>query len=216
MLDEKTAPTTIHRITTVAGDARRQHRGVAGCPRRHEAVELDVCAGCPYLRAPVPDPSGGARRMLCVVDRDADPVEAAPGTVGALMSRDVICVKPDVPLEDLVPIFLERRMGGLPVVDDEDKPIGVVSKSDVVKAYAEGRLRRGELDSFDPTMAEAPRAVTAADVMSPIGCVLREEEPIARAAEVFAAAGIHRAPVISAAGRIVGVITTFDLLRAIP
>ena len=51
--------------------------------------------------------------------------------------------------------------------------------------------------------------------MSDVVFTLREHESIARAAELFAAKHVHRAPVIGGDGKVVGVLTSFDIVRAL-
>ena len=78
-----------------------------------------------------------------------------------------------------------------------------------------GRFQGNLLDSFDADDAASRTPVTAGEIMSPALVTLREQEPISRAAELFAAERMHRAPVVAADGKLVGVLTSFDLVRSI-
>jgi CBS domain-containing protein len=157
----------------------------------------------------------GDRQMLCAVER-AERVRAEPGTVGSLMRRDVLCVRPNVDIDDIVLLFIERSVGGVPVVDDDGVPVGMISKTDLVAAYAPRRAQGAHLDSFDvDDVVAAPEPISAQDVMSKVVFTLREDDSIGRAAELFAAEHVHRAPVVGRDGQVVGVITSFDLVRAL-
>jgi CBS domain-containing protein len=131
------------------------------------------------------------------------------------MSRDVVCVRRDVRADDVVWLFLKHRISSVPVVDAENRPIGVVSKTDIIRAYATERLRScATVDSFDVCAPTEPWPATAADVMSAPALTLSEREPRTRAAELLVARGVHRAPVVaSSGGRVVGMISALDLLR---
>ena len=136
-------------------------------------------------------------------------------TVGDFMARTPITVRPDTPLDEVARAFLHRHIGGVPVVDATGKPLGIVSKTDIVHAFARGTLAsQGPEDAFDVTLAPARKATCARDVMKP-AVVLREGDAIEHAAEMFLAKGVHRAPVVGAEGSVIGILTAFDLLRAL-
>src|SRR4051812_44614211 len=54
-------------------------------------------------------------------------------TIAEIMTRTAICVKPDFGVEALTALLLGRGISGAPVIDDTGRPIGMVSKSDVVR-----------------------------------------------------------------------------------
>lgn len=215
-------PSEIHRITTVHARARRSHRHLAECPRKHVATDTTACAGCAHAVGFVGGIGGrangasgpGSAYVLCSVERSQD-VYAEPGTVAALMRKDVVCVRDDVDIDDIAFLFMEKSIGGVPVVDADDRPVGMISKTDLVAMYTRhGRFHGNLLDSFDgDTVERTP--VTAREIMSAAVVTLRERQRISRAAELFATEHVHRAPVVGADGRLVGVLTSFDLVRAI-
>jgi hypothetical protein len=47
--------------------------------------------------------------------------------------HDVVCVEPKVSVEALTALFVERGFSGAPVVDGHGKPIGVLSKTDLLR-----------------------------------------------------------------------------------
>lgn len=57
--------------------------------------------------------------------------------VADVMTREVITVKPEMPLEDAAQIMLSRKIGGLPVVDVHNRVRGVVTESDIFAAFTE-------------------------------------------------------------------------------
>ena len=220
-------PTTIHRIVTVHPEpsalsgARRSFRSVAECPRKHCSVEAETCASCTHARGFIGADAGGAhaadgtRGVLCAVDR-SEHVYAARGSVASLMRKDAVCVREDVDIDDVILLFIGHSIGGVPVVDANGKPIGIISKTDLVAAYARrSRSQCDLLDSFDADFPPGPPSVFAKDIMSPVVFKLTEAESVTRAAKLFAAQGVHRAPVVGSGGRVVGVLTSFDLVRGI-
>jgi CBS domain-containing protein len=141
------------------------------------------------------------------------------------MTRRVLAVRPDVSLEALTGLFLDRDIGGAPVVDDGGRPIGVVSKTDLLRvqrdsgdtreAVASGRQpSRGQLRvELGPGFhAEAlPRVV--AEAMTRAAYTISENAPLTHAAALMAFEGVHRVPVVSEDGRVAGMVTAIDILR---
>lgn len=208
-------PSAIQRITTVHGATHRTHRNLAECPREQRATDTAVCASCPHAAGFVGGIGTHGAHVLCAVDRP-QAVYADPGTVATLMRKDVVCVREDVDIDDIAFLFMEKSIGGVPVVDADDKPVGMISKTDLVAMYTRhGRYQGNLLDSFDADAAASRTPVMAREIMSRTMVTLREQEPLARAAELFATERLHRAPVVAADGKLVGVLTTFDLVRSI-
>ena len=112
-------------------------------------------------------------------------------TVGELMTRNVVTVRPDTSVEMIVALMLDRQISGLPVVDESGAPVGVVSKTDVV---------RDQFDRGDTEEDEAP-AVT-----------VPESADVLVAAKMMAGGGIHRMPVVNDAGKVVGIVSSMDIL----
>lgn len=57
-------------------------------------------------------------------------------TVGDIMTSDVITVSSDTKLHDVAQLMLEKKIGGLPVLED-NKLIGIITESDVFRAVME-------------------------------------------------------------------------------
>jgi CBS domain-containing protein len=112
------------------------------------------------------------------------------------MTRDVVCVDPEMTVVDLRTLLLERNISGAPVVDAVGRPIGVVSKTDLVRALQEPDLYR-----------------TVRSIMMSLAFTLTESAPIARAAALMAYERVHRVVVISTEGSVVGIVSSLDVLN---
>ena len=148
------------------------------------------------------------------------------GKVADIMTRHALTVRPDTSLDSVIQLLLEQQISGLPVVDEAGGAVGVISKTDLIRdSYlrkdtdeeesASVRLpaRRGIRYSPGPGYhVESGDARTAADVMTPMVLTIREDAPIAEAARKMAAGGIHRMPVVSTDGEIVGVVAAMDVV----
>jgi CBS domain containing-hemolysin-like protein len=111
-------------------------------------------------------------------------------TVGSVMTKEIVTARPDVPFKELVALMSEHGVSGLPVVDVEGKPVGVVSEADTLakqeyrggtapRPWLPGRQRRARWHkAAGQTAAElmtAPAIVIRHDV---IGTFLRDDDAI--------------------------------------
>jgi acetoin utilization protein AcuB len=54
-------------------------------------------------------------------------------TVGQVMTHNPFTVMPDTPIEEAARIMLDRKIGGLPVVDQAGRPVGIITESDIFR-----------------------------------------------------------------------------------
>jgi len=59
-------------------------------------------------------------------------------TVGEVMTKSVIIIGPDREARDAARLMMEHKIGALPVVDD-DHLIGIMTETDILRAFAQGR-----------------------------------------------------------------------------
>jgi CBS domain-containing protein len=153
--------------------------------------------------------------------RPPGPADTTP--VSKIMTREVVCVLPDLGIEALTQVFLERGISGAPVVDPSGRTLGIVSKTDVLRDFAD-RGETGELGEPEVRSggirAELERGMhvarssdtTVQDVMTPLTFALPEDASIARASALMYLEGVHRVPVIASSGRVVGILSALDVL----
>lgn len=70
------------------------------------------------------------RPSLSIKERDEAELDLV---VGQVMIHDVITVRPDVDLREAIELMVERKFSGLPVVDRDQKLVGVLSAIDVLR-----------------------------------------------------------------------------------
>jgi CBS domain-containing protein len=199
--DAALLPVRIRR--TLSGDAPMRSESTVHCPRRDTSLDADECFACRFFAAVVPHRDGAAIR--CEGAR-GEPADLADGedadttSVQAIMTRDVVCVTPSLSLDALTTLLVDRGFGGVPVVDAEGYPVGVVSKTDLVRASR-------ELEAHDRETS------TVGDVMMPIAFTLTEQATVATVAALMTCEGVHRMPVVDDAGHVVGIVSSLDLVR---
>lgn len=142
-----------------------------------------------------------------------------PTKIGALMARDVVTAQYGSTFKEVVQLLGEHRISGLPVVDEDDKVIGVLSETDLMLRQAKepgeetwiGRLRRLR-HSVRETDAKS-RARTSGGLMSAPAVTVRADATVPEAARLMADHRIERLPVVDEENRLVGIVTRRDLLK---
>ncbi len=57
--------------------------------------------------------------------------------VREIMTKEVITTTPDTPIEDAAHSMADNKIGGLPVVDERNRVVGVITETDIFKAFTE-------------------------------------------------------------------------------
>lgn len=195
------------RSVRVIGEGRQEREElIVDCPRSDDWPSFAQCLRCDRFRGYSMRPAGEASFVSCAPDAAADAARPAPAhgadpSVRAVMS-DPICVSSAATLDELAAIFVQHGISGLPVTDASGRPLGVVSKTDLVEAQA-GRLAE----------KSHPSVLTVREVMTPAFFGIAETASIGDAAAIMADRRIHRVPVVARDGRVVGVVTALDVAR---
>ncbi len=140
-----------------------------------------------------------------------------------LMVRDVMTPEPrrieaDTPLSDVVQLLLPSVFTGLPVVDEHDRPIGVVTQGDLIRKGGMP-LRLGLLAESDEGRREAVLAQLAGRraeaVMTAPAVKISEDRPLSEAVELMLNKKVKRLPVVDARGRLTGMLSRLDIFRTV-
>ena len=145
-------------------------------------------------------------------------------TARDLMTRSVVMVAPGDPLSKVARAMLEARVSAVPVVDEDQRPLGVISEWDLIGQHAPDRA--AQLDHWLSRLAEGqslaseyvrivePSARSAAEVMTAPAITVAADADLAEIAGVLAVRRVKRVFVVED-GRLVGVVSRADLARAL-
>ncbi|MFE3169156.1 CBS domain-containing protein [Streptomyces sp. NPDC059224] len=144
-----------------------------------------------------------------------------PRIVGEVMTSDVVEAHPETSFKDVVRLLDRHRISGLPVVDRDDKVVGVVSQTDLIRHQVtrspDDRTRRARRQPSTrlrhPRSGAVAHALTARELMSTPAITVHPEQRIADAARVMERHGVERLPVVDEEDRLIGIATRRDLLR---
>ncbi len=137
-----------------------------------------------------------------------------------IMTPDVICVRPDTPLDELVDLLLRNRISGAPVVEN-DTIVGIISEGDLLRRAETGTEKRRsqllELVSSTATIAAdyvRTHGRKVGEVMTTDVITVTPDTPIAEIADILETKRIKRVPVVRD-GKLLGIVTRANLLRAL-
>lgn len=141
-------------------------------------------------------------------------------TVGNVMTSPVVSVDADMPLKEVAILLVENKISGVPVVDADGAVLGIVSEADfLVKEQGAEAIRHRPLARFfgesrgSREQLAKVAAVTAGDAMTAPAITIDSHRRISEAAALMTARRMNRLPVVDD-GRLVGIVTRADLVRA--
>lgn len=114
-----------------------------------------------------------------------------------IMTREVVAVSPTSTLDEAVELMLDNRVSGLPVVDDSQRLVGIISE------FALLVLTYDKKAGKDTVAEHMTRAVISVDISVLLSDV----------ADIFILNRFRRVPV-TCDGKLVGIISRRDLMRA--
>ena len=147
----------------------------------------------------------------------------APLTLHACTASDVMIPNPismraEASITEAMMLFTEKRITAAPVIDETGRPIGVVSRGDLLVHQCEHEKQRGgpyfTAPSFESGDDPKPATtLTVADLMTPAVFAVSPDTPIHRVVKDMVGLHVHRLFVVDADGVLVGVISAMDVLK---
>ena len=215
-------------------------RGIAGFgahSRIRTASIVDLSADLPLIVEWVDDPARVARLMPRLVEMVAEGLIAcqevevvsyghrelralrAAAPVRDLMSREVRTVTPDTPVAEAVEMLIGQAFRSLPVVDKARRIVGILTDGDLLtrldlpNASVQSALTAAELSRELDALRRSGQTV-AELMVSPV-VTTTEDAAIADAMRVMTERAIKRLPVVDRTGKLVGIVSRVDVLRAL-
>lgn len=128
-----------------------------------------------------------------------------------IMTSPVVTAAPDMPVNEAIRLLDKHDITALPVVDQRDRLVGIVSEADLLR----GRIARDPRAQVRPTEVVSPdNDSTVADVMTPGVLAVNESTDASDIARMMLDTGIKSVPV-TRGQRVVGIVSRRDLIRAL-
>ena len=119
-------------------------------------------------------------------------------SAGRLMTKNVICVKPETPVMEATRLLVKHKVSGLPVVDEEMNLLGIISEKDMLRLLVEENIE----------------SKTVFDFMTKKVISFKDSDSILDICDFLIRNNIRRVP-IAKDGKLVGIISRHDILTEI-
>jgi len=134
-----------------------------------------------------------------------------------IMTAPAVTVDQDTSVAEVVRILIHADFNGLPVVDDRDRPVGIITQGDLVRR-AGMPLRLGLLTEADDEIVneffENAADLSASEIMAAPVRTVEDDIPVNEAVHTMREHGFKRLPVVDSSGKLVGIVTRLDIFRA--
>jgi CBS-domain-containing membrane protein len=150
-----------------------------------------------------------------------------PKTAADIMDANVPGLGTEDDAQHAVELLAEREIGALPVINSENKVIGIVSESDLVLSDEQADLHlphyfnimggvifTGSMKGFEERLNKA-FATNVRDLMSEDPVVVRIDDPAEKVARKIAESHHNHLPVVDGDGKLAGMVTRADALAAL-
>jgi CBS domain-containing protein len=131
-------------------------------------------------------------------------------TVSQIMTREPTTTRAQAYISEAARLMAKRKLKRLPVVDGDNRLLGIVSRLDILKVLAAGYLPQGAASQRSGIKPVNPR--TVADVMDPNVPTVSPQTLLAEVLAFLAGTRVKRAVVVDAERRVKGIISDTDLV----
>ena len=134
-------------------------------------------------------------------------------TVKDVMTTHVVAVRKNASFKDMAARLREHRVSAFPVLDEDNKVVGVVSEADLLTKEA---LEFSGASKFGGILHHREQAkaagTTAADLMTKPPLTIGPNDFVSHAARLMYARKVKRLPVVDDDGRLIGIVSRADVL----
>lgn len=125
-------------------------------------------------------------------------------TASDIMTRAVVALRPDTRTLDAMRVFVEHKISGAPVVDDDHRLLGILSEYDCLRVLTAGQFSDESLEEDEPVSA-----IMSTDVVS-----IPPDLDLFSIAHRFMQRPVRRLPVVED-GKVVGMVARRDVLTGV-
>lgn len=137
-------------------------------------------------------------------------------TAEDLMMPDPVSLPQGATVRDAAALFTDKQISAAPVIDDAGRPVGVLSRTDIVR-HVQDTVRAVDEKSEPPpegTVSGETNEVLIDEIMTPAVLSIPPSASVIEVVAMMLGLGqVHRLFVIDEAGTLVGVISARDVLR---
>jgi CBS domain-containing protein len=145
-------------------------------------------------------------------------------TAEELMHANPVSIRDNANIQELITLLTDKGFGAAPVIDEAGRPVGVVSRSDILvhererttavepalEYYREEELAVARHEGFH---VEQVDHTMVRDIMTPAIFSVRPDTSIKEVVSQMLRLHVHRLFVVDGSGVLIGVISSFDVLK---
>jgi CBS domain-containing protein len=134
-------------------------------------------------------------------------------TVNDVMTTTVVAVKKGASFKEMAALLRRYRVSAFPVLDDDQRVIGIVSEADLLAKEALNADRGGPINALvHHKELKKADGVTAGDLMTSNVVTVKPDDTVQQAARLMYHLQVKRLPVVDTGGCLVGIVSRADLL----
>ncbi|MGL4796397.1 MAG: CBS domain-containing protein [Paraclostridium sp.] len=141
-----------------------------------------------------------------------------------IMTTNVKVAKQDDTIHDIAKILMQEKIGGLPVVDDDNRVVGIISETDIIKkekhvdapefiTFLQGVIYLDDFKKIEKDIKDIA-AVQVKDLMSKEVVRVYEDDTFDDIANIMIKQSINRVPVVDKDNKIKGIICRYDIIKS--
>lgn len=143
-----------------------------------------------------------------------------------IMSSPAVSITSDLTIKEALDLLADRNISGVPVVDSEDKVIGIISDTDIIKyAHQNSVVTHTNLSGWISPYVDVGDLASVKKGFDRLGTSLVEkvmtkkvftinqDTDAGEAAKLMNRRNINRVPVVDSAGKLVGMVTRADIVK---
>jgi CBS-domain-containing membrane protein len=180
--------------------------------------EEDLRAALKEMRSYVDITEEDLKKIYEIALRHARGRAALRIPVREVMTKQVVTIAPRADVHEAAQVLSERAISGMPVVDDQNRVVGVISEADLLMLAGmdPGHTFRDILHRILGEPAPAGKKGDKVEqVMSMPAITARPEDEVTDVARILDVRRIKRLPVVDQEGKLVGIISRADIVRAV-
>lgn len=145
-------------------------------------------------------------------------------TAKDIMTKRVIKVRSDITIKELSDILLKNKISGVPVVDSEDKLVGIVTETDIIKDnikiqfpfYFDPLMAAGYMVDFEKYNKNIKDYLNTRveEIMNHRVRTASLQTPVSEIADIMIYDKVNRVPVIDENKKVVGIVTRSDIIKS--
>lgn len=145
-------------------------------------------------------------------------------TAADIMQPNVVTVREETTVQELAELLSRKKISGTPVIDDQNRVVGIVSEGDLISIDADihyphfiellGNIVYLESVKKYEDRLEKAAATKVADIMTTDVASVQKNAPIHEIATLMTDKQVNRLPVVDG-DTLVGIVTRADLVRAL-